>query len=47
MSLKGLGPQTVYDVEKAAGKIKGIPVKLANTYTNQYVDAAKKLEGLN
>lgn len=40
------GPQTVYDVEKAAGKIKGIKVNLANTYTNTYVEAALKKEGL-
>ena len=40
------GPQTVYDVEKAAGKIKGMKVDLANTYTNKYVEAALKLEGL-
>ncbi|MDE3028163.1 MAG: ABC transporter substrate-binding protein [Paracoccaceae bacterium] len=40
------GPQTVLDVERAAGKIKG-SVDLSKTFTNQYVDAAKKLEGLN
>jgi NitT/TauT family transport system substrate-binding protein len=40
------GPQTVYDVEKAAGKIKGIKVTLAHTYTDQYVNAAKRIEGL-
>ena len=40
------GPKTVLDIEKAAGKIKG-SVDLATTYTNDYVIAAKKLEGLN
>ncbi len=39
------GPQTVYDIEKAAGKVKG-KVDLAKTYTNEYVTAAKKLEGI-
>jgi NitT/TauT family transport system substrate-binding protein len=38
------GPQTVYDIEKAAGKVKG-EVDLAKTFTNEYVDAAKKMEG--
>ncbi|MDE3081641.1 MAG: ABC transporter substrate-binding protein [Paracoccaceae bacterium] len=41
------GPQTVFAIQKAAGKIKGKPVTLANTFTNKYVEAAKKLEGLN
>jgi NitT/TauT family transport system substrate-binding protein len=40
------GPQTVYDMEKAAGKVKGA-VDLSKTYTNEFVDAAKKLEGIN
>lgn len=40
------GPKTVYDVEKAAGKIKGKKVDLANTYTNKFVVAAQKLEGI-
>lgn len=40
------GPQTVLDVEKAAGKITQ-PVDLAKTYTDDYVIAAKKLEALN
>ncbi|MBI1218011.1 MAG: ABC transporter substrate-binding protein [Rhodobacteraceae bacterium] len=40
------GPQTVYDVEKAAGKIK-VAVDLTKTFTNDYVIAAKKAEGLN
>lgn len=39
------GPQTVLDIEKAAGKIKAA-VDLPTTFTNDYVDAAKKLEGL-
>jgi len=39
------GPQTVYDIQKSAGKITG-KVDLASTYTNDYVIAAKKLEGL-
>lgn len=39
------GPQTVLDIEKAGGKVKG-QIDLAKTYTNDYVDAAKKLEGL-
>ena len=38
------GPQTVYAVEKLAGKITG-PVNLAATYTNAYVIKANKLEG--
>ena len=38
------GPQTVYAVEKLAGKITG-PVNLATTYTNAYVIKANKLEG--
>ncbi len=38
------GPQTVYAVEKLAGKITG-PVNLATTYTNSYVIKANKLEG--
>lgn len=41
------GPQTVYDIQKAAGKISGKAVDLANTYTDEYVIAAKKLEGLS
>ena len=40
------GPQTVLNLEKAGGKVK-TDVDLSKTYTNQYVDAAKKLEGLN
>ena len=39
------GPQTVYDIEKAAGKVTG-KVDLAKTYTNEFVDVAKKLEGI-
>jgi len=38
------GPQTVYSVEKLAGKITG-PVNLATNYTNSYVIKANKLEG--
>lgn len=40
------GPQTVYDIQKAAGKISGKHVDLANTYTDDYVKAAFKLEGI-
>ena len=40
------GPQTVYAVEKLAGKISG-PVNLASTYTNSYVVKANKLEGFS
>ena len=40
------GPQTVFNVQKAAGKITGKAVDLANTYTDEYVTAALKLEGL-
>ncbi|MBI1416205.1 MAG: ABC transporter substrate-binding protein [Limimaricola sp.] len=40
------GPQTVLDIEKAAGKISG-NVDLPATFTDQYVQAALKLEGLN
>jgi NitT/TauT family transport system substrate-binding protein len=39
------GPQTVYNIQKAAGKITG-KVDLAATYTNEYVMKAQKLEGL-
>ena len=35
------GPQTVLDVEKAAGKIKG-NVDLSKTYTNEFVIQANK-----
>jgi NitT/TauT family transport system substrate-binding protein len=35
------GPQTVFDVEKAAGKIKG-EVDLSKTYTNEFVIQANK-----
>jgi NitT/TauT family transport system substrate-binding protein len=38
------GPQTVYDVEKAAGKITG-PVDLSKTYTNEFAIAANKQLG--
>ncbi|MEO8882681.1 MAG: ABC transporter substrate-binding protein [Devosia sp.] len=40
------GPQTVYDIQKAAGKITG-KVDLTTTFTNDYVTAAEKLEGLS
>jgi NitT/TauT family transport system substrate-binding protein len=40
------GPQTVYTIQKAAGKISGKHVDLANTYTDKYVKAAFKLEGI-
>ena len=40
------GPQTVYDIQKAAGKISGKAVDLTTTFTNDYVIAAQKLEGL-
>lgn len=39
------GPQTVLDIEKAAGKVKG-EADLSKTYTNDFVNAAIKLEGL-
>jgi len=39
------GPQTVFDIQKAAGKITG-NVDLSKTYTDDYVTAALKLEGL-
>ena len=39
------GPQTVYNIQKAAGKITG-KVDLATTYTDDYVITAEKLEGL-
>jgi NitT/TauT family transport system substrate-binding protein len=39
------GPKTVLDIEKASGKIT-VPVDLAKTFTDDYVIAAKKLEGL-
>jgi len=39
------GPQTVLDIETAAGKIKKT-IDLSQTYTNTFVDAAKKLQGL-
>ena len=38
------GPQTVYDVEKAAGKITG-QVDLSKTYTNEFAIAANKQLG--
>lgn len=38
------GPQTVFAVEKEAGKITG-PVNLATTYTNSFAIKANKLEG--
>jgi NitT/TauT family transport system substrate-binding protein len=39
------GPQTVFDIQKAAGKITGT-VDLAKTFTDEYVTAALKTEGL-
>jgi NitT/TauT family transport system substrate-binding protein len=39
------GPQTVLQVEKLAGKVKG-NVDLSKTYTNQFVDVAKQQLGL-
>ncbi|MDR3473111.1 MAG: ABC transporter substrate-binding protein [Devosia sp.] len=39
------GPQTVFDIQKAAGKITGT-VDLSKTFTDDYVTAALKLEGL-
>lgn len=39
------GPQTVLDIEKAAGKVKGA-ADLSKTYTDDFVNAAIKLEGL-
>ena len=40
------GPQTVFAIQKAAGKITG-KVDLAKTYTDTYVMAALKSEGLS
>ena len=40
------GPQTVFDIQKAAGKVTG-NVDLTKTYTDEYVNAALKLEGLS
>ena len=40
------GPQTTYQVDKLAGKIKG-SVNLASTYTNAYVIKANKQEGFS
>lgn len=40
------GPQTVLNIEKTAGKIKGT-IDLSKTFTNDYVIKAKKLEGIN
>ncbi len=40
------GPQTVFDIEKAAGKIKGT-ADLSTTFTNDYVISAQKLEGIS
>jgi len=40
------GPQTVFDIQKAAGKVTGT-VDLTKTYTDDYVLAAQKLEGLS
>ncbi len=40
------GPKTVNDIEKAAGKVAGT-ADLSKTFTNEFVDAAKKLEGVN
>ena len=40
------GPQTVFDIEKAAGKIKGTG-NLATTFTDDYVINAQKLEGIS
>jgi len=39
------GPKTVNEIEKAAGKVKGT-ADLSKTFTNEFVDAAKKLEGV-
>ena len=40
------GPQTVFDIEKAAGKITGT-ADLATTFTNDYVINAQKLVGIS
>lgn len=40
------GPKTVNEIERAAGKIAGT-ADLSKTFTNEFVDAAKKLEGVN
>ena len=39
------GPQTVNEIEKAAGKVDG-SADLSKTFTNEFVDAAKKLENV-
>ncbi len=39
------GPKTVNDIEKAAGKVNGT-ADLSKTFTDEFVDAAKKLEGV-
>lgn len=39
------GPKTVMEIEKSAGKVKGT-ADLAKTYTNDFVMAAMKLEGV-
>ena len=39
------GPQTVFDIQKAAGKISG-NVDLSKTFTDDYVKVALKTEGL-
>jgi NitT/TauT family transport system substrate-binding protein len=39
------GPKTVNEIEKAAGKVAGT-ADLSKTFTNEFVDAAKKLEGV-
>ena len=39
------GPQTIFDIQKAAGKITGT-VDLSKTYTNDFVTTAKKTIGM-
>ena len=40
------GPKTVNDIEMAAGKVKGT-ADLSKTFTNEFVIAAQKLEGIS
>ena len=40
------GPQTVMDIEKAAGKVKGT-ADLSTTYTDDFVNAALKAQNVN
>lgn len=44
-TMPATGPATVNEIEKAAGKVNGT-ADLSLTFTNEFVDAAKKLEGV-